>query len=563
VIDDLVDAAMNDLERDLRAQSVATVARVDDDLLVRPLVGLLREMKTLGASWDGPRQCWKLPASMMHVRAVQELLGHVELENFSPLDLIPSGPEIKYDKLFDFQRKAATRLVSAPRGQLLCASPGLGKTAITIAAADEVASDDQVVVIAPAKLLKTWGREIAKWCRGDRTVATIHAGEPDWNEVRAARWLVTSWDMLALHQEWFTGKLVGKWPLWVLDESVLAKSRKSTRSMALRGGTRRSRKIRADGTLPDLKRWENLRRSIDRVWLLSGSPTTRHADDLWAQLNLIWPRAFPSYWRFAERYCVVEETVWARSVIGDRRDHDPVADNLDLIYVINQESVLDLPEYLFEAIDVELTPKQAVAYEDMQRDFLAELDSGEVLTADNRMAQLVRLQQITSFWEGASAKHDALVEMITSGAYEGPHLIWTHWREGAEALTTRLDKAGVRVGHVYGGMSAKLSDSLIEDYKAGRSEALVLSLGTGKFGHTLTNTKTVHYVDKTWSADDYVQSLRRVRRIGLKHRPVITTYRAPGTVDELVELNLEGKLDSIAKVTRSRLRELLMGLGKR
>ena len=558
MVDDLVDVAMGDLERDLRAQSVATVARVGDDLLVRPLVGALREMKTLGATWSHPLACWKLPASLMHVRAVQELLGRVELENFKLQDFIPTGPPVEYDRLFDFQREAATRLVAAQRGQLLCASPGLGKTAIAITAADEIVKDDQIVVIAPAKLLKTWSREIAKWCRGDSTVAVIHGGEPYWNEVHAARWVITSWDMLALHQEWF----IGKWPLWILDESVLAKSRKSTRSMALRGGTRRSRKVRADGTLPDPKRWENLRKSIDRVWLLSGSPTTRHADDLWAQLNLIWPRAFPSYWRFAERYCVVEETVWARSVIGDRRDHDPVADNLDLIYVINQESVLDLPEYLFEAIDVELTPKQAVAYEDMERDFLAELDSGEILTADNRMAQRVRLQQITSYWEGSSAKHDALVEMVTSGAYEGPHLIWTHWREGAEALTTRLGKAGVRVGHVYGGMSAKLSDSLIEDYKAGRSDALVLSLGVGKFGHTLTNTATVHWVDKTWNGDDYFQGFRRVRRIGLGHRPVSVTYRAPGTVDELVEMNLEGKVEGISRVTNANLKELIMGLGR-
>jgi SNF2 family DNA or RNA helicase len=558
VIDDLVDVAMGDLERDLRAQRVATVARVGDDLLVRPLVGSLPEMKTLGATWDRPRMCWKLPASLMHLRSVEGLLGSVELENLEALDFIPVGPSVDDPRLFEFQREGAARLVAAPRGQLLCASPGLGKTAIAIAAADKVVTDDQIVVVAPAKLLKTWSREIAKWCEGDASVAIIHGGEPDWEVVQAARWLVTSWDMVAIHQDWFKGN----WPLWILDESVLAKSRRSTRSMALRGGTRRSRKVRADGTLPDPKRWDNLRKSIGRVWLLSGSPTTRHADDLWAQLNLIWPRAFPSYWRFAERYCVVEETVWARTVIGDRRDHDPVADNLDLIYVINQESVLELPEYLFEAIDVDLTPKQATAYEDMERDFLAELDSGDILVADNRMAQLVRLQQITSFWEGASAKHDALVELITSGTYEGPHLVWTHWREGAQALTKRLEDAGLRVGHVYGGMGAKISDALIEDYKAGRTEVLVLSLGVGKFGHTLTNTATVHWIDKTWNGDDYFQGLRRVRRIGLGHRPVSVTYRAPGTVDELVELNLEGKVAGISRVTNANLKELILGLGR-
>jgi hypothetical protein len=74
--------------------------------------------------------------------------------------------------------------------------------------------------------------------------------------------------------------------------------------------------------------------------------------------------------------------------------------------------------------------------------------------------------------------------------------------------------------------------------------------------------RTIIYVDKTWNADDYFQSLHRVRRIGLEHRPVVVTLRAPGTVDELVEENLEGKLGGISRITRSSLRELLLGLGR-
>jgi hypothetical protein len=53
-----------------------------------------------------------------------------------------------------------------------------------------------------------------------------------------------------------------------------------------------------------------------------------------------------------------------------------------------------------------------------------------------------------------------------------------------------------------------------------------------------------------------------VRRIGLKHRPVVASFRAPGTTDDLVEDNLEGKLGSMASLTRSKLRELLLGLGR-
>jgi superfamily II DNA/RNA helicase len=196
----------------------------------------------------------------------------------------------------------------------------------------------------------------------------------------------------------------------------------------------------------------------------------------------------------------------------------------------------------------------------MAADFVAELGSGQEVVAQNEVSRLGKLQQIVSWWDGASAKHDALIDLLQT--FEGPHLIWTHWRDGANALHQTLIDLGFNVEHVSGTTSKKQRDLYLEAFKRGALDILILSIGVGKFGHTFTNTKTVHYVDKTWAADDYFQSLRRVRRIGLGHRPVVVTYRAPGTVDELVEMNLEGKLGGISRLTRSDLRELLLGLGK-
>ncbi len=537
--------------------AIARVSQKDDDLFVSPLLGSLPEMKTLGATWHQGSKSWKMAAALMNLRAVQGLLmdviidDSVTVEEFIDWKTIPDLDS----RLFGFQKEGVSRLVNAPRGQLLCATPGLGKTVMAIVAADLIVGNDQVVIVAPASLLRTWEREIARWSNGG--LATIVRGTGvDWDEVQASRWIIMSWDILARHQDWFEGR----WPLWIFDESVLVKSRRSQRSMAVTGG-RKSSKIKADGTRTQEKKWTNLRKDVEKVWLLSGSPTTRYADDLWKQLAIIYPRAFRSYWRFAERYCVIEDTVWSRVITGTRRDRDAVEDNADLMYVISQEDVLDLPEYLFEAIDVDLTTKQQIAYDDMERKFIAELDSGDLLVAQAKISQLQALQRITSYWEGSSAKHDALIELIESGVYEMPMLIWTHWKESAKALTMSL-RGIASVVHVYGDMSELDKDKSIEAYKKGKVDILVLSLGVGKFGHTLTNTKTVVYIDKTWNADDYHQSLRRVRRIGLSHSPVVVTVRAPKTVDRLVEMNLEGKIESIARVTNTDLKELILGLGK-
>jgi SNF2 family DNA or RNA helicase len=512
--------------------SGTAVVEGDDIVIAGLTLGEAKEVKSIGARWSGARGAWTLPATALNCKLANDLSISLPVLR---VELRPPGAVLD-SRLYPYQRDAAARLVTAPHGQLVVLSPGLGKTAVAIAAADVAVPDDKVVVVAPASLLRTWEREIGKWATVPGDVY-IMEGKVDFEAAAGARWIVASWDKAVREAEsWGRG-----WPLWVLDESVLTKSRASKRFKTL----------------------QKIRKHVDRVWLLSGSPTTRYADDLWAQLHIIWPRAFPSYWRFAERYTVVEDNIWSggRSVVGARSGRDAASENSDLVIVVNQEDVLDLPEYLFETIDCEMVPPQAKAYRDMEKLFIAELGDGSELVAANEVARLMRLQQIASCWDGlASGKHDVLVDRIKS--YEPPYLVWTHWREGAATLTYRLQKAGLRAVHVAGDTTTRDRDAIIEGFKAGEHDTLVLSLGVGKFGLTMTGVKTVFWVDKSWNADDYFQALHRVRRIGLKHSPVSVTLRCPGTVDELVEDNLEGKLGGISRLTQSSLATLLKGLGR-
>jgi hypothetical protein len=485
-------------------------------------------LRDMGARWDQRSGVWTLSATTLNAQLANDA------------GLIPGGvcvdlrpPERVLDsRLYPFQARAAARMASAPKGQLVVLSPGLGKTATSIVAADLAVPDDRVVVVAPASLLDTWAREIAKWSTDPRVY--IMRGKVDFDAAMQARWIIASWDK-AVHEAKAWGK---GWPLWVLDESVLAKSRSSKRA----------------------KVFAALRKNVERVWLLSGSPTTRHADDLWSQLHLIWPAAFASYWRFAQRYCFVEDTPWGPKVTGTRPDRDAAKDLEDLMIVVNQEDVLELPEYLFEPpLGVVLAGKQRAAYTSMRDSFVAELADGTEVVAQNEIARLMKLQQIASCFDGESAKRDALVSVLPS--YEPPFLVWTHWRETAADLGVALDGAGMRARVVTG--ETKDKDTAIESYKAGKEDALILSLGVGKFGHTLTNTNTIVSFDRNFNADDYFQSMHRVRRIGLTHSPVVLPVVAERTVDEMtVGDNLEAKLAGIAKMTRGDLASLLKGMGR-
>lgn len=540
-----------------------------------------------GARWDRRRQAWRLPRLTRVVRKVREMDPDARIADLGPLstgaweendaqvfqsiDFLPA----RYDNLYPFQKQAVAALTSRSyHGTGLILSPGLGKTPTSVIAADtwcaHAGESQRVLVVAPLPLVRTWEREITAWS-SDPRVEVVHGGEP--MPDRSVRYTVTNYDTILERVRDKTSNRVAAtgnldpafdldWDIVIFDESVLLKNRKAKRTQASR----------------------TLASTAKKVWLLSGAPTTRDNSDLWSQMNAMEPEFFTTFWGFAKEFCVVIETPWSQfEIVGSRRNIVVRDEYPEMLFVRNQDDVLpDLPEYIFQDIELKLHPKQAKAHDDLMTLWMHELEENKDKRVDVTavIAQLVRLQQVTSnlynlettgtSWPDVSSKADYVEEALKIGSVEWPVLIWTHHRPGARALYDRLLKHtkskkgealyGRRVELVYGGV--KNSDAIIEDFKAGKVDVLILGIQVGKYGHTLTNTRTVIAYDKTWDSDAWFQMLHRVRRHGLKHRPLFITLRCRGTIDDYVELNLAGKLPPMADMTGAQLARILRSLGE-
>lgn len=588
------------------------------DLIVRPLNIRSEEIKrVLGGRWDKSRGVWKLPATALNALTLEDWYGE---------DFFTSAPQpiqdllyedwgfkgfsaskelrklaIKHPRwkdLYPFQKDAVEYLTcNTHRGALLGLSPGLGKTPVTIVAAD-VLQCEKILIVAPLTLAKNWGKELDNWSQYDRQWHRATAQDKD----PISDVTITNFETLyevvfrdeegnVLHipggpkaqKEWIlegpheigpSGKTEPvrqrivqarqsyfevDWDLIVIDESILLKNRKAVKAKVL----------------------QQLAKYSKEVWLLSGSPTAKYRDDLFKQLSIIQPKVFSSYWRFTEFFCIVERGQWGWSVQGDRPDHDPQEYLKDFMFIRNQKDVLpDLPDYIYDPIDIELNKDQAKAFKEMVDEWVvyleleSELEEDPDIVAANRLAQIVRMQQITSNMcnlekaagkpmKSSSAKEDLLVDLIKNSEIELPLLVWAWWVPTAKSIANRLEQTfkGLRVGLVVGEMKSEDKDATLEGYKSGSLDVLVLQMGVGKFGHTLTNTKTVFYHDRSFDSDAYVQSLKRVKRIGLEHKPRLITPRAPLSADPIIELNLAGKMQSISKVASHNLLELLSSLG--
>jgi hypothetical protein len=310
-------------------------------------------------------------------------------------------------------------------------------------------------------------------------------------------------------------------------------------------------------------------------------------------LAIIEPDYFTSFWRTAEEFCVVVKTQWSMGeILGSRKSISLREEFPDLMFVRNQEEVFeDLPTYRYKDVKLELHPKQAKAHADVLDTWLHELEENpeKRVQVTVVIAMLTRLQQITSNlynlettgteWPDYSAKADFVEQLLDLGdaEVEWPVLVWVHHRPGAHALRDRLLKKakktrgnnsalkGRRIEMVLGG--TKDSDKIIEEFKAGDVDVLLLGITVGKYGHTLANAHTIITYDKTWDSDAWFQMFHRAagaraKLAGYNHRPLLINPRCHGTVDDYVELNLAGKLPDMAKMTGSDLAKILRSLGE-
>jgi SNF2 family DNA or RNA helicase len=522
------------------------------------------EVKEWGGRWDDKKKAWRLPRLVSTARDALAYGAKDPSEDVNRMFVPhPAGatrvPHKRYEKvakmyseLYPYQKDHVHRLVTSDyHGTLLALSPGLGKTPVSMIAS-QAAGYQRVLVVSPLSLVPNWLREYKKWLPdSELQVDDVWQDAPYEDE----GWTVTNYDTVRkLHDVY---KKV-PWDLVIFDESVLLKNRKAQRAAAA--------KIVADHAA--------------HVWLLSGSPVTRDYSDIWSQFNIIQPEYFTSFWRFTNRYCVVEQTEWGTQILGSRHGISLREEFPEIMQVSNQDEVLpDLPKIIHQEIEVTLTKKQAKAHQDLVDDWVHRIESGEFeVTVSNVISELIRLQQVTSNlrnlettghpWPDESAKADVICDLLDVGEVDFPVLIWSQWRPGAAALRERLEKMtekkssamyGRKVAHVMGGLKTNVDN--IESFRTGNLDVLIMSLGVGKYGHTLTDTKTAIYLDKTWDSDAYFQSLFRLERIGLKHRPIAISLRCKGTVDEFIEQNLAGKLPSMANVTGSDLVRLLSSLG--
>lgn len=443
-----------------------------------------------------------------------------------------------------------------PRSRaMLSLAPGLGKTVTSAYAAALQEDVRYVLLVCPASLLYFWKNELEKWSEHlarkpipvvwhKETLAVEIEPDPD-----QQLWILTNPETLVKCLPTF--KSMEEFDLLVVDESIMYKHRESQRAKAVL----------------------EMGKRIPKTWLLTGAPATRYLDDMWHQLHILDPRGRSSYWRWAKLYTIIEDTQWATTVVANKPGAAEVLkENLrDIYFSRTQEQVADIPDWIFEDLDLPMTDKQEAVYEKLRKELLieiADVPDAEPLRVRSHIALMLRSLQVLSnpLLVGSvntSGKWDALDELMH--IFPGPFIVWVNFVRTGEIISEMLGKRfGLgRVALANGATLVEDRNLYVEKMQNGGLDAIVLNSTVGKFGFNLTRCRTAFFLERMYD-DSYFQCIYRNRRIGTTESPIIVNMRSCTTkgyrtLDHTVHDTLDYRSGMIKTLTVGDIRRGLEG----
>ncbi len=429
-------------------------------------------------------------------------------------------------KLYEFQKYAVDFLVDK-RSVLLGDDMGLGKSPQAIVLDQErrikqpnLVKNPKTLVITYIGIFSGWQEHFRLWNPSLR-VKTINnkdrlpflkAIAEDEADVYICHWQSLRFIIEDLKQvKWF--HIIG-------DEIHATQNRKSQQSKALK-------------EIPAIYKTG-----------LSGTPAFDKPDDLWSILNWLYPDHWSSYWRYYNKHIIFTDFNGYRTIVGVAHA-DELQREMSGFYIRRRKEdvLLDLPDKYNTRVEVDMSPRQAKAYESMREDMLAWVGEheDEPVAAPVVIAQLTRLQQFSDAFgtidrdsgkmllAEPSSKLDAVMQILESTNEQ--IVIFSQFAQMIKMLGQRLEKANIPHGLFIGDTSARDREQIIEEFQAGKLKVFAGTIAAGGIGITLTASSTVVFIDRSWSPALNRQAEDRLHRIGQKNAVQVIDIISRGTID--------------------------------
>lgn len=456
-------------------------------------------------------------------------VGTVSYDIDPPVQVLPS---------WDHQRSAYS-FAHGKDAALLAMDMGTGKTKVAIDLAVNWGSK-RILVVCPKSVLRVWNRELGVHMpKTGSDVLILDKGTAAKKRKLAeaflankgtTRWLVINYESLRSRPMALLAQRMS-WDLVILDESHRIKSASGVTSKII----------------------ARIGEKADRRLCLTGTPMPHSPLDLFGQFRFLDPGVFgTSFGRFRDEFAITHPRF--PSQVRYWRNEDLLRKKLwEIAFRVEAEDVLDLPEVRHIEIPIKLSNKAQRIYDELEQEFIAEVNESRTVTAGHALVRLLRLQQITSghikddhgeVQEIDTAKRDVLMDILQDISPSEPVVVFCRFRHDLEQIRRAAEIKRIR----YSEVSGARKDLTAEGTILPETSLLGVQIASGGLGIDLTAARRAVYYSLGYSLGDYQQSLARVHRPGQEHPVTYYHLVADGTVDRRVVRALVKRQDVVQSI---------------
>lgn len=286
--------------------------------------------------------------------------------------------------------------------------------------------------------------------------------------------------------------------------------------------------------------------------LMTGTPMAKPFD-VFAQFRILSDKYFgTSFFKFKNEYAEFGGFE-GREVIRYKN-----LDELNRIFYtradrVTRNDVLELPDVSHKVVYYDMSPKCQKIYKDLEKEFVAELETGEIMTVNNALTKMLRLQQISTGFFAPEKKGEegrvvddsldkTIKDVLEDFDKEEPLVFFTIFQNEMMRVRELLEKDGRSVGLL------GMGENDLYKFKNGEINCIVVQMSAGGAGIDLTRSCYGFYVAKNFRMLDYLQSLARQDRPGQTRKVLFTHFIARGTISEKIMRAIENNEDLIESV---------------
>lgn len=414
---------------------------------------------------------------------------------------------------------------------------GLGKSVISLTAIRHLRYDvfdiRRALVIAPKKVAEgTWMREKDKWDHTRILRMSLVSGTAS-QRVKA---LNTPADVYVIGRDnvtWLVDLYRNDWPfdMVVVDESSSFKSHKAKRFKSLAA----------------------MYTHINRMVLLTGTPSPNSLSDLWAQMYLLdaGERLEKRYTHFREKY--FDPDRWGPdgmvySYAAKEGSEGSILSRIsDICISMRAEDYLDLPDIIYDNIPVVLDLKARKQYTELERKMVMELADEEEISVTSAAALSNKLQQLANGavydedheWHHVhDCKIEALTELVEALHERGRQsLVFYNFQHDLDRILTALNATGYRVRLL------KTSED-IDAWNSHSVDVMLAHPASSAYGLNLQEGGNhIIWFGLTWNYELYTQANARLHRQGQTEKVIVHQLVTEDTRDEDIIQALSHKED--------------------